>query len=93
MKKPYNHDGDEMQCKVEEFKMNLKRRIEDSPQPVNRIYIEEIISLYTTSSTVTSFTPMFHELKNSLNTTQNDSYSTAPHTINDVKMEGIWIKI
>ena len=34
MKKPHNHDADEMKCKVE---TNLKRRIEDSPQPVKRI--------------------------------------------------------
>ncbi len=44
MKKPYNHDGDEMKRKVEEFKMNLKHRIEESPRPVKRIYREEIIS-------------------------------------------------
>ncbi|CAF1464441.1 unnamed protein product, partial [Didymodactylos carnosus] len=30
MKKPHNHSGDENKCKVEEFKMNLKRRIEES---------------------------------------------------------------
>ena len=34
MKKPHNHDADEMKCKVE---TNLKPRIEDSPQPVKRI--------------------------------------------------------
>src|SRR5437762_3319996 len=62
MKKPHNHDGDEMKCKVEEFKMNLKRRIEDSPQPVKKIYREEIITLYTASPQITSFTPMFHEM-------------------------------
>ncbi|CAF4481841.1 unnamed protein product, partial [Rotaria magnacalcarata] len=49
MKKPHNHEGDEIKCKVEEFRMNLKRRIEDSPQPVKKIYREQIISLYTTS--------------------------------------------
>ncbi|CAF3070873.1 unnamed protein product [Rotaria sp. Silwood2] len=47
IKKPHNHEGDEIKCKVEEFRMNLKRRIEDSPQPVKKIYREEIISLYT----------------------------------------------
>ena len=31
MKKPHNHDGAEMKCKVEKFRTNLKRRIEDSP--------------------------------------------------------------
>ncbi|CAF0960454.1 unnamed protein product [Didymodactylos carnosus] len=66
MKKPHNHSGDENKCKVEEFKMNLKRRIEESPQPVKRIYREEIISLQTTAPQLTSFTPMFHEMKNSL---------------------------
>ena len=42
--------GDEMKCKVEEFRTNVKRRIEDSPQPVKRIYREQLISLYTTSA-------------------------------------------
>ncbi|CAF0843312.1 unnamed protein product [Didymodactylos carnosus] len=92
MKKPHNHSGDENKCKVEEFKMNLKRRIEESPQPVKRIYREEIISLQTTAPQLTSFTPMFHEMKNSLYKTRNDSYPPAPHTINDVKIEGIWRK-
>ena len=31
IKKLHNHDGDEMKCKVEEFRMSLKRRIEYSP--------------------------------------------------------------
>jgi hypothetical protein len=34
MKKPHNHEGNEMKCKVGEFRMNLKQHIEDSPQPV-----------------------------------------------------------
>jgi hypothetical protein len=25
MRKPHNHEGDEMKCKVQEFRMNLKR--------------------------------------------------------------------
>ena len=83
MKKPYNHDGDEMQCKVEEFKMNLKRRIEDSPQPVNRIYIEEIISLYTTSLQIT---PMFLGMKNLLYKTRNTSYLPVSYLIDDVNI-------
>ena len=62
MKKPHNHDDDEVKCKVEEFKTNLKRRIEDSPQPVKRIYREQLISLSATSSQIT---PMFHEIKSS----------------------------
>lgn len=37
MTKPHNHDGDEMKCKMEEFRTKLKRRIEDSPQPVKKI--------------------------------------------------------
>ncbi len=36
MKKPNNHEGDEIKCKVEEFRMNLKRRIEDSPRTVKK---------------------------------------------------------
>ena len=40
---------DEMKCKVEEFRTNLKRGIEDSPQPVKRIYREQLISLCTTN--------------------------------------------
>ena len=63
MKKPQNHDDDEMICKVEEFRTNLKRRIEDPPQPMKRIDREQPISLYTTSPQMTS---MFHEIKNSL---------------------------
>ena len=90
IKKPHNHDGDEMRCKVEEFRMSLKRRIEHSPQPVKRIYKEELISLYTNSPSITQFTPMFHEMKNSLYKARNDSYPTAPRTVNDVKLEGIW---
>ncbi|CAF4510547.1 unnamed protein product, partial [Didymodactylos carnosus] len=35
---------------------------------------------------------MFHEMKNSLYKTRNDSYPPAPHTVNDVKIEGIWRK-
>ena len=49
MKKPHNHDDGEMKCKAEEFRTNLKRRIEDSSQPVKRIYREQLISLYTMS--------------------------------------------
>ena len=41
--------GDEMKCKVEEFKTNLKRCIEDSLQSVKRIYRKQLISLSTTS--------------------------------------------
>ena len=92
IKKPHNHDGDEMKCKVEAFKMNLKRRIENSPQPVKRIYREQLISLYTTSPQITPFTPMFHEIKNSLYKTRNTSYPPAPCTIDDVNIEGIWSK-
>ena len=66
MKKQHNHDGNEAKCKVEEFKMNLKRQIEDSPQAVKKVYRKSIISLYTTSPETTPFTPMFHEMKTSL---------------------------
>ena len=55
MNKP---DSDGMKCKVEELRTNLKRRIEDSPQPVKRIYREQLISLYTTSPEITS---VFHK--------------------------------
>ena len=92
MKKPHNHDGDEMKCKVEEFKTNLKRRIEDSPQPVKRIYREQLISLYTTSPQITPFTPMFHEIKNSLYKARNTSYPPAPRTFDDINIEGVWSK-
>jgi len=92
MKKSHNHDGDEMKCKVEEFKMNLKRRIEDSPQPVKRIDREEIISLYTTSPSITPFTPMFHQMKTSLYKSRNTSYPPAPRTIDEINIEGIWSK-
>ena len=92
MKKPHNHDGDEMKCKVEEFKTNLKRRIEDSPQPVKRIYREQLISLYTTSPQITPYTLMCHEIKNSLYKTRNTSYLPAPCTMDDVNIEGIWSK-
>ena len=93
MKKPYNHDGDEIECKVEEFRTNLKRCIEDSPQLVKRIYREQLISLYTTSPQITPFTPMFHEIKNSLYKTRNTSYLPAPCIIDDVNIEGIWSKL
>ena len=63
MKKPHNHGGDEMKCKMEEFRTNLKRRIQDSPQPVKRIYRKQLIPLYTTSPQITLFTSMFHEIK------------------------------
>ncbi|CAF1120671.1 unnamed protein product [Rotaria sordida] len=43
MTKLHNHEGDEVRCKVEELKMNLKRHIEDSPQPVKKISREHII--------------------------------------------------
>ena len=89
MKKPHNHDDDEMKCKVEEFRTNLKRRIENSPQPVKRIYREQLISLYITSPQITS---MFHEIKNLLYRTRNTSYPPAPCTIDDVNIEGIWSK-
>ena len=90
MKKPHNYDGDEMKWKVEEFRMNLKRHIEDSSQPVNRrIYSEQLISLYTRSP---QMTPMFHEIKNSFYQTRNTSYPPAPRTIDDVNIEGIWSK-
>ena len=90
MKKPHNHDGDEMKGKVEEFKTNLKRRIEDAPQPVKRIYREQQrISLYTTSPQITPFTLICHEIKNSLYKTRNTSYPSTPCTINDVNIEGI----
>ncbi|CAF1223506.1 unnamed protein product [Rotaria sordida] len=92
IKKPHNHDGDEMKYKVEEFKMNLKRRIEDSPQPVKKIYREELISLYATAPQITPFTPMFHEMKTSLYTARNASYPPAPRTFDDVNIEGVWSK-
>ena len=78
--------GDEMKCRVKEFRTNLKRCIEDSPQSVKRIDREQLISLYTTSP---QFTLMFHEIKNSLYKTRNTSYSPAPCTIDDVNIEGI----
>ncbi|CAF4579652.1 unnamed protein product [Rotaria sp. Silwood1] len=81
MKKPCNHEGDEIKCKVEEFRMNLKRRIEDSPQPVKKIYREQIISLYTASPQITPFTPMFHEMKTSLYNARNTSYPPAPQSL------------
>ena len=74
---------------MEEFRTNLKRRIEDSSQTVKRVYREQLISLYTTSPQITS---MFHEIKNSLHKTRNTSYSVAPCTIDDVNIEGIWSK-
>ena len=92
MKKPYNHDGDETKRKVGEFKTNLERRIEDSPQPVKRIHREQLISLYTTSPQITPFTLVCHEIKNSLYKTRNTSYPPAPCTIDDVNIEGIWNK-
>ena len=90
MKKPHNHDGNEMKCKVEEFRTNLKQPIEDSSQPVKRIYREQLISLYTTSPQSTPFTPMFYEIKDSLYKTRNTSYLPAPCKIDDVNIEGIW---
>ena len=92
MKKPHNHDGDEMKCKIEEFRTNLKRRVEDSPEPMKRIYREQLISLYTTSPQITPFTSMFHEIKNLLYKTRNTSYPPAPCTVDDVNIEGIWSK-
>ncbi|CAM4874402.1 unnamed protein product [Rotaria socialis] len=92
MKQPHNHEGDEIKCKVEEFRMNLKQRIEDSPQPVKKIYREQIISLYTTSSQITQFTSMFHEMKTSLYNARNTSYPSAPRNIDDVMIEGICSK-
>ncbi|CAF1106231.1 unnamed protein product [Rotaria sordida] len=92
MTKPHNHESNEVQCKVEEFRMNLKRRIEDSLRPIKKIYREEIIALHTTSPHVTPFTPMFHEMKTSLYNARNSSYPPAPRDINDVKIEGIWSK-
>ena len=73
MKKPHNHDGNERKCKVQEFRTNLKRRIEDSPQPPKRIYREQLISLSTTSPLIT---PMFHEIKDSLYKTKKYKLST-----------------
>ena len=73
---------------MEEFITNLKRRIEDSPQPVKRIYREQLISVYTTSPQI----HQFHEIKNSLYRTTNTSYSPAPCPIDDVNIKGIWNK-
>ncbi|CAF3317613.1 unnamed protein product [Rotaria socialis] len=72
--------------------MNLKRHIEDSPQPVKKIYREKLISLYTTAPQLAPFTPMFHEIKNSLYKARNTSYPPAPRTIDDVNVEGVWSK-
>ncbi|CAF4544975.1 unnamed protein product [Didymodactylos carnosus] len=80
LKKSHNHNGDENKCKAEEFKMAVKRRIEHSPQPVKRIYKQELTSLYTTSPQIAPSIPMFHEIKNSLYKTRNDSYPPAPYT-------------
>ncbi|CAF1417403.1 unnamed protein product, partial [Didymodactylos carnosus] len=66
LKKLHNHNGDENRCKAEEFKMAIKRRIEHSPQPVKRVYKQELTSLYTTSPQIAPSIPMFHEIKNSL---------------------------
>ena len=37
-------------------------------------------------------TPMFHEIKNSLDQTRNTSYPPASCTVDDVNIEGIWSK-
>ncbi|CAF4423633.1 unnamed protein product [Rotaria sp. Silwood2] len=71
---------------------NLKRRIEDSPQTVKKIYKEELISLYTTAPQITPFTSMFHEIKTSLYKARNTSYPPAPRTFDDVNVEGVWSK-
>ncbi|CAF2665158.1 unnamed protein product [Rotaria sp. Silwood2] len=71
---------------------NLKRRIEDSPQTVKKIYKEELISLYTTAPQITPFTSMFHEIKTSLYKARNASYPPAPRTFDDVNVEGVWSK-
>ncbi|CAF5078978.1 unnamed protein product [Rotaria sp. Silwood1] len=89
MKKPCNHEDDEIKCKVEEFRMNLKRRIEDSPQPFKKICREQIISLYTASPQITPFTPMFYEMKASLYNARNTSYPPASRNIDDVNIEEI----
>ena len=72
--------------------MNLKRRIEDSPQLVRKIYREELISLYTTTPQITPFTLMFHEIKTSLYKARNTSYPPAPRTFDDINIEGVWSK-
>ena len=41
----HNHNGNEIKCKMEEFRMKLKRRIEHSPQPIKEVYREELIFL------------------------------------------------
>ena len=88
MMKSHNHDDDAMKCKVEEFRTNLKRRIEDLPQAVKRISREQqLISFYTTLPQMTS---IFHEIKNSLYKSRNTSYPPASCTIDDVNIEGIW---
>ena len=69
MKKPDDHDSDEMKCKVKEFRTNLKQRIEDSAQPVKRIYREQLISLCFTYDT---------KIKNPLYQTRNTSCPPAP---------------
>ncbi|CAF1590689.1 unnamed protein product [Didymodactylos carnosus] len=73
MKKPHYHCGDENIFKVEAFKMNLKRRSEESSQPVKRIYREKLISLHTTAPRLIVFTIMLHDLKNSFYKTRNDN--------------------
>ena len=89
MNKPHNRNGNEMKCEVEEFRTNLKRRIEDSPPLVKRIYREQLISLYTTSPQIIS---MFHEIKNLFYQTRNTSYRPASCTVDDMNIEGIWSK-
>jgi hypothetical protein len=61
IKKSHSHHGDKNKCQVEEFKMKLKRRIEDSRQAVKRIYRKEILLLSTASPQITQIAPVVHE--------------------------------
>ncbi|CAF3614213.1 unnamed protein product [Rotaria sp. Silwood1] len=53
---------------------------------------KHIISLYTTSSQITPFTPMFHEMKTSLYKARHSSYPPSPRNIDHVNIEGMWSK-
>ena len=52
-----------MKWKMEKFRIELQRYIEDSSQLIKNIYREEAISLHTNLPEITRLMPMSHEMK------------------------------
>ncbi|CAF4491784.1 unnamed protein product, partial [Didymodactylos carnosus] len=86
----HKHLPDENRCQAEQFHNKLKRRIEESAEPVTKIFKQGLVNVQATAPQQIATTPTFKKIKTSLYTARNKSYPPRPKSLNDVNIEGIW---